>query len=316
MNSIYGFLGAEAGLLPCKAAAAAVTATGRRMILQTKQFVEQTYGASVIYGDTDSVFLTLADADLSFPDVFRLGREMAATASALFPPPILLEFEKVYYPLLLVGKKHYTGMKYEDPDKPGKVDVKGLACIRKDICPFLRERCMKVINLLLAFSNQQALAVARTAAVDLLSANVPLDQLILSRQLADEYKTDKHAHVQVARLIEQRNPGAKPVTGDRVAFVYVESGDRQAKGYERAEDPDWVASHPAVHVDKLQYFEHQLRSQLGGLFSTVMAEDPFDTPEIQALLTSLVEARADRERAFQLKKNRQRTLVACGFKRG
>lgn len=219
---------------------------------------------------------------------------------------------QVYYPLLLVGKKHYTGMKYEDPDKPGKVDVKGLACIRKDICPFLRERCMKVINLLLAFSNDQALAVARTAAVDLLSANVPIDQLILTRQLADEYKTDKHAHVQVARLIEQRNPGAKPVTGDRVAFVYVESGDKRARGYERAEDPDWVASHPDIHVDKLQYFDHQLRTQLGGLFSTVMQGDPFATPEIQALLRTLVGARTDRERAFQLKKNRQRTLADCG----
>ncbi|RYF09614.1 MAG: hypothetical protein EOO40_06590, partial [Deltaproteobacteria bacterium] len=52
MNSQYGSLGASMGYLPCKAAAAAVTATGRQMILDTKAFVEDKYGGEVIYGDS------------------------------------------------------------------------------------------------------------------------------------------------------------------------------------------------------------------------------------------------------------------------
>jgi DNA polymerase delta subunit 1 len=53
MNSAYGFFGAINGYLPCAPIAAAVTTIGRRMIDQTKNFVEETYeGAEVVYGDT------------------------------------------------------------------------------------------------------------------------------------------------------------------------------------------------------------------------------------------------------------------------
>lgn len=53
MNSLYGFLGATNGFLPCQLAAAAVTSIGRSMILKTKQMVEEHYpGAEVVYGDT------------------------------------------------------------------------------------------------------------------------------------------------------------------------------------------------------------------------------------------------------------------------
>lgn len=94
MNSIYGFLGASVGFLPCLAAAAAITSIGRTMILRTKEFVEGEYGATVIYGDTDSVFFKLPDPALPLPEVFRLGGEIAARSTALFRTPITLEFEK------------------------------------------------------------------------------------------------------------------------------------------------------------------------------------------------------------------------------
>ena len=49
----YGFLGASKGLLPCVPIAASVTATGRRMIAQTKALVEEYVpGSRVVYGDS------------------------------------------------------------------------------------------------------------------------------------------------------------------------------------------------------------------------------------------------------------------------
>lgn len=56
MNSQYGSLGAAVGYLPCKPAAAAVTATGRNMILATKNFVEEKYDGEVIYGDSVAAY--------------------------------------------------------------------------------------------------------------------------------------------------------------------------------------------------------------------------------------------------------------------
>jgi DNA polymerase elongation subunit (family B) len=51
MNSIYGFLGAQ--MLPEKKIAATVTAKGRDMIANTKNFLETNYlGAEIVYGDS------------------------------------------------------------------------------------------------------------------------------------------------------------------------------------------------------------------------------------------------------------------------
>lgn len=53
MFRAYGFLGASNGMLPCVPIAASVTATGRRMIAQTKALVEEYVpGSRVVYGDS------------------------------------------------------------------------------------------------------------------------------------------------------------------------------------------------------------------------------------------------------------------------
>lgn len=39
--------------------------------------------------------------------------------------PIKLEFEKVYYPYLLISKKRYAGLFWTNPDKFDKMDTKG-----------------------------------------------------------------------------------------------------------------------------------------------------------------------------------------------
>ena len=53
MNSIYGFTGAQRGMLPMEAIASTVTMRGRQMIDETKTYVEANFlGAKVRYGDS------------------------------------------------------------------------------------------------------------------------------------------------------------------------------------------------------------------------------------------------------------------------
>lgn len=68
------------------------------------------------------------------PDVseaMELGQKAATLISAKFPPPVKLEFEKVYYPYLLMNKKRYAGLLWTKPDKWDKMDSKvgGRTCV-------------------------------------------------------------------------------------------------------------------------------------------------------------------------------------------
>ncbi|EJT46496.1 hypothetical protein A1Q1_04928 [Trichosporon asahii var. asahii CBS 2479] len=131
-NSVYGFTGATIGKLPCLAISTSVTAYGRQMIDMTKREVEAQYSiqngydhdAQVIYGDTDSVMVKFGCPDL--PTAMRLGAEAADLVSAKFKKPIKLEFEKVYFPYLLISKKRYAGLYWTRPDKYDKMDTKGI----------------------------------------------------------------------------------------------------------------------------------------------------------------------------------------------
>lgn len=79
----------------------------------------------MVYGDTDSVFVHLPGK--SRADAFRIGREIASAVTAVNPSPVVLQFEKVYHPCVLLSKKRYVGYKYEHPAATKPVyDAKGL----------------------------------------------------------------------------------------------------------------------------------------------------------------------------------------------
>ena len=51
------------------------------------------WGAKVVYGDTDSLFIYLRGKTKE--QAFRIGQDMADTITAMNPAPIKLKFEKV-----------------------------------------------------------------------------------------------------------------------------------------------------------------------------------------------------------------------------
>jgi DNA polymerase delta subunit 1 len=103
------------------------------MIERTKTVVESRFSianghkwdARVIYGDTDSVMVEFGCPDLE--TAMELGREAAQFVTETeFVRPINLEFEKVYFPYLLISKKRYAGLYWSKPDKYDKMDAKGI----------------------------------------------------------------------------------------------------------------------------------------------------------------------------------------------
>lgn len=143
-NSVYGITGATVGKLPCLAIASSTTAYGRQMIERTKSEVEEkftiangySHDAQVVYGDTDSVMVKFGTKDLK--QAMEMGREAAEFVSSKFINPIKLEFEKVYFPYLLMNRKRYAGLYWTNPDKYDKMDAKGIETVRRDNCRLVR----------------------------------------------------------------------------------------------------------------------------------------------------------------------------------
>ena len=154
-NSVYGLTGATTGKLPCLEIARSTTSFGRQMIEKTKEEVESKYSiangythdAQVIYGDTDSVMVKFGTKDLA--EAMKLGEEAAGFVSAKFIAPIKLEFEKVYFPYLLINKKRYAGLYWTKTEKYDKMDTKGIETVRRDNCLLVQTVIEKVLRMIL-----------------------------------------------------------------------------------------------------------------------------------------------------------------------
>lgn len=277
-NSVYGFTGAaSAGLLPCLEISSSVTSFGRCMIDDTKRLVESNYeGSVVLYGDTDSVMVKFGDVNgITRQDIARameLGLEAAKMVSATFLDPISLEFEKVFAPYLLMAKKRYAGVLYTNPDKPDKIDAKGVESMRRDNCPLVRYTVEGILRRLLKDNDKDAAFEYAAGKIKALKdGRIDLAQLVVSKSLSrreDEYANPKAmGHVVLAQTLRKRDPGSAPKVGDRVPYVLLRA-PKKAKGYERVEDPAYALEHN-LPVDYEHYLETQLRNPVVRILAPV-----------------------------------------------
>ena len=297
MNSIYGFTGASKGMLPCVAIASTVTMRGRQMIEETKNYVEEHFpGAKVRYGDTDSVMVEFdvqgRKGQEAIDYSWQQGEMAAEQCTKLFKAPNDLELEKVYCPYFLYSKKRYAAKMYEK-NKVGaiafkKIDVKGLQVVRRDSCPFVRETLKKLLEMVLESSDPNpVITAAREAAKTLIQGKVPIEKLLMSKQLAAEYKVPQ-PHTAVRDKVRARAPGSEPQQGDRVAFVIVK-GD--GKMYEKAEDPAWVRE-KNVPLDFQYYFTNQFKKPVQDLLEPLVSADLIFDKKFMAKTESTTEVEA------------------------
>ncbi|XP_074872198.1 DNA polymerase delta catalytic subunit isoform X2 [Carettochelys insculpta] len=279
-NSVYGFTGAQVGKLPCLEISQSVTGFGRQMIEQTKQLVESKYtvangysaDAKVVYGDTDSVMCRLGVPSVA--EAMQIGREAAAWVSSHFPPPIKLEFEKVYFPYLLISKKRYAGLYFSSsPHAHDRMDCKGIETVRRDNCPLVANLLSACLRKLLVHRDPAgAVAHAKEVISDLLCNRVDISQLVITKELtrtAHEY-AGHQAHVELAERMRRRDPGSAPSLGDRVPYVIV-SGAKGVAAYMKSEDPIYVLENN-IPIDTQYYLEQQLAKPLLRIFEPILGE--------------------------------------------
>lgn len=148
-NVTYGYTSASfSGRMPCSDIADAIVQTGRETLDRAVDLIENeaSWGAKVVYGDTDSLFVYLPGR--SRDDAFKIGKEMADAVTKSNPDPVTLKFEKVYHPCVLMAKKRYVGYSYENENSPVKFDAKGIETVRRDGHPaqqHIVEQCLRIL---------------------------------------------------------------------------------------------------------------------------------------------------------------------------
>jgi len=250
-NSLYGQIGAKTSQIYLRDIAACTTATGRKMIMMARDFLETNYNANVIYGDTDSIFVIFPNAhkepkDKIMPSI-NTGIAASNEIKKLLKKPHDLEYEKTFWPFVLLSKKRYVGNLYEMDNKKFKQKSMGIVLKRRDNAQIVKRIYGGIIDIILGEQNlQKSISFLQESLTKLIDGKYPLEELIITKSLKAEYKDPTRiAHKVLADRIAEREPGNKPQIGDRIPYLYVtmppppDSKTKVLQG-ERIETPSFV----------------------------------------------------------------------------
>ena len=243
MNSFYGVLGSTGCRFFDPRISSSITLRGHEIIQRSRDWIEQ-QGYTVIYGDTDSLFVWLenhsVDTTPKSPDQCqqigaRLARELniwwQTTIADEFNLPCALEiqFETHYLRFLmptmrgsdLGTKKRYAGV----VDKNGKRELvfKGLENVRTDWTLLAREFQMALYAKIFAGEDYRDFVRATAQAVLAGERDAELIYRKRLRRQLHEYQKNVPPHVQAARKLQQWT-GERLRRGDWIDYVITTSG--------------------------------------------------------------------------------------------
>jgi DNA polymerase elongation subunit (family B) len=300
-NSLYGQCGARTSTFYNKAVAASCTAMGRILLMYAKASIEEVYckrwcetksaglvqaTAEYVYGDTDSVFFKFTilkdgvqlHGNDSLPVTIELAQEVCSLASQFLPPPHELEYEKTFFPFILLSKKRYVGMKYEfDVTKCYRSSM-GIVLKRRDNAPIVKDVYGGIIDRLMGGETVQAAATFLEGELaKLVDGRHKIDKLVITKALRSGYKNPLQiAHKVLAERIGRREPGNKPRAGDRIEFVYFKTekvkGVKQLQG-EKIETVEFMRKQKLV-PDYPHYITNQIMKPVQQVFAIVLEQLP------------------------------------------
>jgi DNA polymerase zeta len=275
-NVTYGYTSASfSGRMPCSEIADSIVQTGRETLEKAIALIHsvEKWGAEVVYGDTDSLFVYLKGRTRD--QAFDIGEEIAATITNLNPRPIKLKFEKVYHPCVLLAKKRYVGFKYERRNQTvPDFDAKGIETVRRDGTPAeqkIEENALKVLfrtadlSQVKAFFQQQCSKIMR--------GKVSIQDFCFAKEVKLGTYSDKGlpppgALISARRMLE--DPRLEPQYGERVPYVVV-TGGPGARLIDRCVAPDVLLNDAQSELDAEYYISKNLIPPLERIFNLVGA---------------------------------------------
>jgi DNA polymerase, archaea type len=236
LNASYGVMGAAIFPLYCLPVADATAALGRTTINRTINKCKE-IGIRVVYGDTDSIFLSNPDQK-HIEQLVQWARETLG---------VDLEIDKQYrYVVFSDLKKNYLGVLSD-----GTVDVKGLTGKKSHTPPFIRKAFYDTLEILGKISSEKDFESAKEKIKNVIQENaknleahkIPLEELsfnvTINKSLStygkktgsktvDGNSSDIYKglpqHIKAAKMLVDANK-REVRAGDVISYVKIKAGD-------------------------------------------------------------------------------------------
>lgn len=275
-NVTYGYTSASfSGRMPCSEIADSIVQTGRETLEKAIALIHsvERWGAEVVYGDTDSLFVYLKGRNKD--EAFDIGKEIAKSITDMNPRPVKLKFEKVYLPCVLLAKKRYVGFKYESKDQMvPDFDAKGIETVRRDGTPAEQKIEEKALKILFRSADlSQVKGYFQRQCMKIMKGKVSIQDFCFAKEVKLGTYSDKGlpppgALISTRRMLE--DPRAEPQYGERVPYVVI-TGAPGARLIDRCVAPDVLLHNDNNELDAEYYISKNLIPPLERIFNLVGA---------------------------------------------
>ncbi|KAF2460555.1 hypothetical protein BDY21DRAFT_280750 [Lineolata rhizophorae] len=299
-NVTYGYASASfSGRMPCSEIADSIVQTGRETLEKAIALIhsDERWGAEVVYGDTDSLFVYLKGKTKD--EAFNIGQEIANAVTKANPKPVKLKFEKVYLPSVLLAKKRYVGFKYESRDQTEpEFDAKGIETVRRDGTPAVQKIEEKALKILFRTADlSQVKEYFQRQCMKIMTGRISIQDFLFAREVRLGTYSDKGppppgALIAARRMLE--DPRTEPQYGERVPYIVV-SGAPGARLIDRCVAPETLLEDGNYELDTEYYISKNLIPPLERIFNLVGANvrQWYDEmPKVQRVRTTSAIARA------------------------
>ena len=325
-NSVYGQMGARTSPIYKNKLAACTTAIGRERIYDAKSGVEEGWWKesefalknecrppTVIYGDTDSVFIKwqrykngkLLEGKEALEFCIECGKDagewvtenklnMTFEEDSNIKKPQDLEYEKTFYPFILISKKRYVADKYEFDVNECKRNSMGIVLKRRDNAPIVKHVFGNVIEKIMIDKDlHKSVLWLKETLSKIRDGGFPMNDFVITKSLRGYYKNPTSiAHKVLADRMGERDPGSKPKAGDRMPFAYrvldddmlydtekvYKSGPRKGQPRvknvlqgDRIEDPEFIKKNN-LELDYEFYITNQIMNPVKQVLDLEMEE--------------------------------------------
>jgi DNA polymerase I len=208
-NSLYGLFGTEGFRFFNEETASKITAKGREMLMTAKD-VAESIGYVVVYGDTDSIFIS------GWADEKDLGFLESSINEVVKPYRMKLEYLGDLY---IMAKKRYI-LRTRD----GREIAKGVELVRSDWAPLFKRVVKDVVDILFRGGGRREVNdYLAKVKIQLWSGSLNNELIICKGVSPKEYKVEAEHVRAVKKWCRQTGTPLDAVT--RVCYYYVNGSD-------------------------------------------------------------------------------------------